>query len=799
MGFKRRGAEATRRAAPWSVRTYLLSVVAVAVIAVLAALGYGFFWSAHQARDRAQSGMELQSRRAATGLSTAVVTGRKTVDALAAQTGLEVLFSNKKAASACQLSADGSGPFSSVRVDMVAPDGTVACTSARSPRVTAPGVHAGSAWLRAALRGGATRIDWRGRDAAARTNAVTIAAPLTDGRRTVGAVVLFLHVPMIASTLAQTVAGAQHESFTVVDRQTGAIVAASEAPAPDAPQFPVARRSGDWTGVDGANRLFGSSDVRGAPWRVYAGERRSTVLADVRGTFERQALIGLLVLLVLLAAVLLLNRRVVGPLRELTAAVARARREPERTRVQEAGPAELRTLARAFNAMLDVRAGHDAQLVHQATHDPLTGLPNQQLLRERLGEVLRQDARGGVAVLWIGVGRLDIVTEGFGHGAGDRLVAEVSARLSEVAAPGDMLARVGGAEFVLLLTGAARGAGAAAAERVHQALNRPFRGPDGEIVLQAAIGGTRAEPGASAAGPLLREADSAMREARSTGRRFTEFDGALQHRATRHLAVEREIRQALERDEFLVYYQPLVDVETRTVTGTEALVRWRHPERGLVPPMQFVPIAEETGQIAAIGGIVLRRACAQAAAWTTAGHPLRMSVNVAVGQLRDPGFPALVAETLADTGLAPEQLCLELTESSLVGDVEHAGAALGRLRDLGVHVAIDDFGTGYSSLSYLHNLPVDELKIDRSFIARLGGEGAADRDGHMVEAIVGMARALGLSVVAEGVETDAQLAFLSGLRCPVAQGYLFAEPRPAEAILALVGGARETALLGASR
>ncbi|MDX6688028.1 MAG: hypothetical protein QOF86_4156, partial [Baekduia sp.] len=611
------------------------------------------------------------------------------------------------------------------------------------------------------------------------------------------AVVLFLHSPAVAPTLAHTVAGALHESFTVVDRQTGAIVSTSETPARDAPRFPLARRSGDWAGVDGAHRLFGSSDVSAAPWRVYAGERRSAVLADVRGTFERQTLVGLLVLLVLLAAVLLLNRRVVGPLRDLTGAVARARRDPERTRVQEAGPAELRTLAHAFNAMLDVRAGHDAQLVHQATHDPLTGLPNQQLLRERLGEALGQDARGDVAVLWIGVGRLDIVTEGFGHGAGDRLVAEVSARLADVAGPGDTLARVGAAEFVLLLTGAARGAGAAAAERVHEALGRPFRGPDGEIVLQAAIGGTRAEPGATAPGPLLREADSAMREARSTGRRLTEFDGALQHRAARHLAVEREIRQALERDEFLVYYQPLVDVETRTMTGTEALVRWRHPVRGMVPPMEFVPIAEETGQIVAIGAQVLHRACMQAAAWTAAGHPLRMSVNVAVGQLRDAGFPALVAETLAETGLAADQLCLELTESSLVGDVEHAGAALGRLRDLGVHVAVDDFGTGYSSLAYLHDLPVDELKIDRSFIARLGHEGAADRDGHMVEAIVGMARALGLSVVAEGVETDAQLAFLSGLHCPVAQGYLFAEPRPADAIFALAEGARPTALLGA--
>jgi EAL domain-containing protein (putative c-di-GMP-specific phosphodiesterase class I) len=245
-----------------------------------------------------------------------------------------------------------------------------------------------------------------------------------------------------------------------------------------------------------------------------------------------------------------------------------------------------------------------------------------------------------------------------------------------------------------------------------------------------------------------------------------------------------------------VYYQPLVDVDTGRIMGTEALVRWQHPERGLVSPMEFIPIAEETGQIAAIGHVVLQRACAQAAQWSAAGHPLRMSVNVSVDQLRDEHFAATVAQVLAETGLAPRRLCLEITESSLVREVEQGASALARLRRLGVHLAVDDFGTGYSSLSYLHDLPIDELKVDRSFIARLDRDDHDDRDQHMVAAVVGMARALGLSVVAEGVESVQQLEFLAGLQCPIAQGYLFAAPLPADDLLALVQGQREPTLLG---
>jgi EAL domain-containing protein (putative c-di-GMP-specific phosphodiesterase class I) len=242
------------------------------------------------------------------------------------------------------------------------------------------------------------------------------------------------------------------------------------------------------------------------------------------------------------------------------------------------------------------------------------------------------------------------------------------------------------------------------------------------------------------------------------------------------LETERALRQALEDEQFLVHYQPLFDVATGRVAGAEALVRWQHPERGLVPPMEFVPVAEETGQIDAIGAFVLAEACAEASRWAAAGTPLTMSVNVAVGQLRDPGFVAAVRRALGVAGLPPSQLCLEVTESAMMRATGAESKALEALRELGVRLAIDDFGTGYSSLAYLHQLPVDELKIDRSFVNRMD---TGNRDAHLVEAIMGMARALKLDVVAEGVETPDQLEFLADLGCQQAQGYLFSPPVPA--------------------
>ncbi|HTE61526.1 MAG TPA: diguanylate cyclase, partial [Solirubrobacteraceae bacterium] len=630
-----------RRPQPWSVRTYLIVIVTAAVVAVGSASAYGFFWSAGEARDGAIEDMSVQAKRAAASAAEALSTAQQTVAGLAAQPGLQKVFAKPDD---CSLSATAG-----LRLDIVGPDGGVVCSSDPSPEVVAAGVHAGSDWLDAALRSPELIVDSDATDAASGQRAVVVTAPIDKAEPAAGAVTMFIQVPAMASTLARDYAGSDQVSFTLVDRSAQAVLSTSERRAGPAGRFPATATAGDWNGVDGTRRIFGAADVAGSDWRVFAGVRRSAVLADARGALTRNLLAGLLALLVLVVAVWMLNRRVAGPLRRVIDAVSGAARDPDATRVAETGTAELVTLAREFNAMLDVRAGHEAQLLFQATHDPLTGLPNKALLGDQLATVLAAGG-DGVAVFCVGLDRLDIVTDGFGHDAGDRVVVEVAARLSDALDPGATLARFGG-EFVVLCPDVRDEQAGAIAERLLRCLERPFRGPAAGIVVKGAIGVATARTPATSPDQLLREADSAMREARITSRDWMLFDHALQERATQHIAVEHDLWQALQRDELLVHYQPLLEVGSGRIVAAEALVRWEHPERGLVPPMEFIPTAEETGQITAIGQYVLSHACKQAAAWTAAGHPLRISVNVAVSQLRDPAFPGVVEQVLRETGL----------------------------------------------------------------------------------------------------------------------------------------------------
>ena len=764
----------------WSVRTYLVVIVVFAVLAATGAVIYSYLWSVDQAQSAAIARMSYRAERAADAISSAVAAGSGQVEGLAGQPGLSAVFENP---AGCTLQSAGAGPFTSVRLDIVSRDGSVVCSSGSSARVKAPGVHAGSRWLTEVLRSHHTETFWEGTDAVGMRPAVVVAAPIISDNRVAGAVVALLHLRPVAGELTEDIGPAEHASAIIVDRRTDRVLSTSVRPAGDhlAARFPSSAKQGVWAGVDGTARLFSSGDIPRSGWRVYAGAQRAAVLADARGALTRQLLVGFAALLVLAAAVWILSRRVAGPLRAITDAVVRAGREPDGVRVGEAGTAELAALAREFNAMLDVRAGHQAQLEHQATHDSLTGLPNRTLLRDRLDHALVRDRhRTDVAVLFLGLNRFKVVNDSLGHDAGDRVLVEVAERLSAALRPGDTLARFGGDEFVVLCENVPSGGASRVADRLQRCLEDPFPGPTADITLHAAIGIAAAEGSAAGAERLLREAASAMAQAKATGRAWTVFDDALQTRATARLQTEHALQRALDRDELLVHYQPVLDVATGRVVGAEALVRWQHPERGMVPPMDFIPIAEETGQIIAIGRHVLTRACEQAAAWAAGGTPLRVSVNVAVTQLRHGDFPDLVRRTLATTGLAPEQLCLEITESALIREADHGAPELTRLRDLGVQLSIDDFGTGYSSLSYLHRLPVDELKIDRSFISRLGHD---TRESHLVEAIIGMARALGLVVVAEGVETGEQLELLADLGCQLAQGYLIARPQPPEQIL----------------
>jgi diguanylate cyclase (GGDEF)-like protein/PAS domain S-box-containing protein len=431
----------------------------------------------------------------------------------------------------------------------------------------------------------------------------------------------------------------------------------------------------------------------------------------------------------------------------------------------------------------------EADLRYQAQHDALTGLPNRALVFEQL-ERARARSHEQVAVLLLDLDRFKLVNDSFGHAAGDALLVEIAPRLREALRPGDIVGRLGGDEFVLLLTDIAdERVAVEVAERIVAALRRPFRLEGIEHFVTVSIGiaiggGARALPGA-----LIRDADAALYRAKERGRgRYEVFDRAMRVRTLARLSLENDLRRALQREELRVHYQPVVSLHDRSILGVEALVHWQHPERGLIAPAEFIPIAEDSGLIAAIGEWVLREACRQAAEWHAASPdapPLAVSVNVSVRQITQRDLPGVVARALRDTGLDPHALCLEITETVILDDSDIANQALQALLALGVGMVLDDFGTGYSSLAYLTRLPIRGLKIDRSFVNRLG---ASERSTAIVTAILRMAEALAIEVTAEGVETTRQIEELQRLGCHRAQGFYFARPLPASELAALLRG-----------
>jgi diguanylate cyclase (GGDEF)-like protein len=753
----------------WATRTYLVATIVITLLVLLGASAYAYLWSSSHARSAAVQSMDFRAGRAAEHVSSAVTTTRDTVSSVGKQPGLSTVFHD---AEGCQLTATGSDAFSSVRLDLVGADGRVVCSS--DPAVTKKGkVHAGSDWLAEAMSGG-THVRWEGHDAVTGQPSVVVSSTVQDGGRTVGSVVGFLHLPSVGTDVAKDLEGARGTTFTVVDTTDHRVVSASDRDEEVTGQFPLTGRSGEHVGLDGIPRIFGSAEVKGSTLRIYAGVDKASVQSQARGSLERQLLIGVLAALALVGGAVLLDRRVARPLRALTRAVTQAGQGADSVRVDEQGTAEVVALTREFNAMMDARSGHEAQLLHQASHDALTGLPNRTLLRQVLDDVLGADERQ-VALLLLGIDRFKLINDGLGHEAADAILKEVAERLAAGLRAGDTLARFGGDEFVLLLPGTTEAGAVEVAQRMHDSLSEPFTGPGAEVVLRASVGVSVVWAGSEGSDQLLRQAVAAMRHAKSAGQSTCMYDETLQVRATYQLDVERDLRRALEVGELVVHYQPLVGIGDGRVVGAEALLRWQHPERGLVPPLEFIPVAEQSGQILEVGSFVLERACTDAAGWAAAGHPLRVSVNVAVAQLQDGEFAGEVADVLARTGLPSHLLCLEITESSLMRSDQRRAEGLAALRRLGVHLAIDDFGTGYSSLAYLHSLPVDELKIDRSFVNRLGSD---SRDRHLVQAIIGMASSLGLTVVAEGVETEDQLRYLGERGCDLAQGYLFSVPQP---------------------
>jgi diguanylate cyclase (GGDEF)-like protein/PAS domain S-box-containing protein len=424
----------------------------------------------------------------------------------------------------------------------------------------------------------------------------------------------------------------------------------------------------------------------------------------------------------------------------------------------------------------------EEELAHQAVHDALTGLPNRLRVTERLEQALVRSSRTGseVAVLFIDLDRFKLVNDGRGHAAGDGLLVTVAERLRGVVRSTDVVARFGGDEFVIVCEGrTAALESALVAERITEALREPVVIDGQEVFLSASIGIAVSDGGGSS-DSLLRDADAAMYRAKAKGRARCEFfDATMRTEAIGHLETQSALHRALERDELRVFYQPVVELATGAVTGVEALVRWQHPQHGLMAPGSFIPLAEENGLIVPIGEWVVGEAAAQLARWKQQpwGRSLIANVNLSARQLRQTDLVPALMGALLRSGLGPESLCLELTETTFMEDAGSHRDTLGDIRDLGVGLAIDDFGTGYSSLTYLKRFPVSVLKIDQAFVRGLGEDAA---DTAIVRSVIDLAHALGLVVVAEGVETADQVAHLRKLGCDQAQGYFFARPQPAE-------------------
>lgn len=429
----------------------------------------------------------------------------------------------------------------------------------------------------------------------------------------------------------------------------------------------------------------------------------------------------------------------------------------------------------------------EERIRHLAHHDGLTGLPNRMLFRDRLEQALAAARRSAdvVVVLGLDLDRFKEINDLHGHAAGDELLAQVSMRLGAELRQGDTLARLGGDEFAVIQPGIDHAdAAPALAQRLIDTIADPFQLAGQQVQIGVSIGIAVYPGDGQDAETLLRNADLALYRAKADGRgTLCSFEPEMDARLQARRQLERELREALVRGELTLHFQPLADTGDRTITAFEALVRWSHPVRGLIPPAEFIPLAEDSGLILGLGEWVLRAACSQAASWAS---PLRVAVNLSPAQFAHGDLPGLVQRVLRETGLAPERLELEITEGVLIKDSERALAILRQLKAIGVRIAMDDFGTGYSSLSYLQRFPFDKLKIDQSFV-RLSEQSADSRA--IIRAVIGLGKSLGMPVVAEGVETAGQLSLLAGECCDEVQGYLIGRPVPPEQIGRFLNGA----------
>ncbi|OPY89298.1 MAG: Phytochrome-like protein cph2 [Syntrophus sp. PtaU1.Bin208] len=438
---------------------------------------------------------------------------------------------------------------------------------------------------------------------------------------------------------------------------------------------------------------------------------------------------------------------------------------------------------------ISARKFAEEQLQHDAFYDGLTGLPNRALFMDRLNNALRRTRRVPdftCAIFFLDLDRFKMINDSLGHLAGDAVLVETARRLEKCARPGDTTARLGGDEFVMLFEDIKNEENAKAiAERIQKSFTEPFRINETELVSTPSIGIALGSSEYLNADDLLRDADITMYQAKALGRgRYEVFSPAMRLKAVALVRLESDLRVALERDEFHLHYQPIVSLKDSRIVGLEALLRWQHPHQGLIAPSDFIPLAEDTGLILPLGEWVLRTACGHMKTWLDNGvPPLRLAVNISPVQLKDPGFVDMVTTVIKESGIKPANLDLEITETVLMEQTSSIVEVLHKLKDFGIHISLDDFGTGYSSLNYLQNLPIDTLKIDRSFVRKLVLNQEQPR---IIETILALGNNLGMDVIAEGIETTEQMKKLQDMECQRGQGFFFSRPMDESAVASLL-------------
>ncbi|HEX4333376.1 MAG TPA: EAL domain-containing protein [Usitatibacter sp.] len=499
-------------------------------------------------------------------------------------------------------------------------------------------------------------------------------------------------------------------------------------------------------------------------------------------------------LAVLVAGSLMIARGITRPVHRLADAARRVQQGDYSRHVDVEHRDEIGELAESFNHMLDGIVSREKEILRLAYEDALSGLPNRAMFYEQLGQAVRIARRGGenISVMMLDMDRFKAINDTLGHTVGDQVLREVGARVRTALRDSDIVARLGGDEFgVLLPTGDKEHAPRVVAEKIHRALEQPLVVGGQTMDVAASIGIARFPEHGEDADALLRAADVAMYEAKRTKARYAIYNSSHDERRKEFLTLLGELRHAVEAGELELHFQPKVTLAEERASSVEALVRWRHPKKGMVPPGDFIPFAEQTGYIGEITRWVLRRAIEQCGRWQMNGSRVRMCVNISARDLRQgEELVQFVSARLAEAELPAGMLCLEITESALMEDPAIAQSTLRRLRELGVATSIDDYGTGYSSLAYIKQLAVNELKIDRGFVA---GMEADQRNAAIVRSTIELGHNLGLTVVAEGVETEHELAQLRRFGCDAAQGYLFARPMSAPAFERWLSGLRDEA------